>query len=240
MNAVVRSSFALAFAAFVSACGGQEAAEKNLAALDAELLDTGNSADPVIAAALEDQIMVDPSLASQANGDAVRPPAEPYSAPVAPDAVAKRPEVKAEGLMKAPAPGPCPSCKRTAASETLASLAESQQLSGVCGPLRYSAGWAAKLPPDLPLHPAAAVREAAGADAPGCQMRVVSYSVQQPLQTMIDWHYTRVTQAGLTAEHQSDGTQHLIGGTGRGNAAYIVTMTANGPGATDVDLILRR
>ncbi|RYD87595.1 MAG: hypothetical protein EOP61_35270, partial [Sphingomonadales bacterium] len=49
---------------------------------------SGNAADPALASALQDQIMVDPQLGRQANGDAIRPPGQPYSGGVPNDGVA--------------------------------------------------------------------------------------------------------------------------------------------------------
>ena len=37
---------------------------------------------PALAEALQDQIMVDPTLGGQANGDSVRPPGRPYASPM--------------------------------------------------------------------------------------------------------------------------------------------------------------
>ncbi|MQH18694.1 hypothetical protein EI065_25620, partial [Escherichia coli] len=58
------------------------------------------------------------------------------------------------------------------------------------------------------------------------------------LQTVVDWYYTRVTNTGFTAEHQSDGTQHTLGGTrDRDGGAYVLFLTPRRDGGTDVDLI---
>ena len=49
---------------------------------------SANGVDPALASALQDQIMVDPALGQQANGDSVRPPGQPYSGGVPADTVA--------------------------------------------------------------------------------------------------------------------------------------------------------
>src|SRR3546814_13072051 len=63
-------SAALAAALSLAACGdGSDEAE--LANLDQQI---ANETDPALTSALEDQIMVDPTLSQQSNHNAVRPP----------------------------------------------------------------------------------------------------------------------------------------------------------------------
>lgn len=238
MRAALSLALPLLLAAALAACGGASPDAAGTEAAGA-LLDTAATPDPVIAAALEEPIMVDPSLASQANGDAIRPPAEPYAAPVAPDFVAARPAGPAERLASAPRPDACPRCAAIAASETLTMMADAAAMKP-CGPLAPSARWAARLPADLPLHPAAAVAEAAGIDGPSCRMRAVSYSAPVPAGTMIDWIYARAQQAGFAPRHESDGTQHLLIGKQRDGTAFTARITARGTDASDVDLIVDR
>jgi hypothetical protein len=238
MRAALSLVLPVLIAAGLAACSGGSPADGRDAA-EAGLLDTVDTPDPVIAAALEEPIMVDPSLASQANGDAIRPPAEPYAAPVAPDFVAARPAGQPETLISAPRPGSCPRCAALAASETLTMLAEAAAMKP-CGPLAASARWAARLPADLPLHPAAAVSEAAGIDAPSCRMRAVSYSAPIPMATLIDWTFTRADKAGFAPRHESDGVQHVLTGKRGDGAAFTARITARGADASDMDLIVRR
>lgn len=234
----------------LSACGPRDG-DRNLDSLDNELVDAGNaSRDPALTSALQDQIMVDPQLAQQANNDAVRPPAQPYSGAVPPDGVAIPPSgaVAATGastsetLRKAPAPqGSCPQCRAARESLTLGALAAQQKdkrTSGCAGAMRYSARWAQRLPADLPLYPDARVTEAAGTEASGCALRAVSFASSAPLQTVLDWYYTRVTSAGYSAEHQADGGEHVLGGTrDRDNGAFALFLTSRKDGGTDVDLV---
>lgn len=234
------SMLAIALAASACSRGGDD-----LAALDNELVGT-NAVDPAMMSALQDQIMVDPNLAQQANGDAVRPPNRPYTGAVPPETVAANTDPLDIGpLMRAPAPTPvekCDQCRVARESVTLGGLAERQRdgrTQACAGNLNYSAGWAGRLPADLPLHPQARVVEAAGADGGQCRLRAISYSAPQPMQHMLDWYYTRATRAGYAAEHQSDGAQHILGGTrGRDEAAFVVFMTARQDGGTDVDVIV--
>lgn len=204
-----------------------------------------NGVDPALASALQQQIMVDPALGQQANGDTVRPPGQPYSGGVPADGVAAAGAIKDGDLMHAPAAVTADkSCKECAAAReatTLGGLAARQKdarTSGCAANLQYAAAWANRLPPDLPLYPQARVTEAAGTETGQCALRVVSFSSPQPMQTMLDWYYTRAVRAGYTAEHQVDGEEHILGGTrDRDSGAYVLFMTARPDGGTDIDLV---
>lgn len=210
---------------------------------DAEV---SNAADPQLASALQEQIMVDPQLGRQANSDAIRPPSQPYSGAVPSDAVAANTDtIDTNGLMKAPAPvaagAGCTQCAAAREAVTLGGLAARQKNAGTAkcaASLQYSAGWAQRLPADLPLYPQARVTEAAGTEGGQCALRVVSFSAAQPMQNLLDWYYTRAVRAGYSSEHQVDGKQHILGGTrARDDGAYVLYMTARADGGTDIDLV---
>lgn len=247
-----RSRFGGAFASAllllsIGGCGPTESADRNLDSLDAELADgnsTGNVRDPALMSALHDQIMVDPALAAKANGDAIRPPAQPYSAPVPVDKGPTRIAAATESETTKPAPDPkgdCPQCKTRRDSLTLGALAERQTSRGAsacAADVQYSTRWALRLPAELPLYPDARVTEAAGNDRNGCALRIVSFASAAPLKTVIDWYYTRASKAGYSGEHQADGEEHVLAGTrNRDGAAYALFLTARGDGGTDVDLV---
>jgi hypothetical protein len=236
------------------ACGKRDET-RNLDTLDNELVDAGagapNTSDPAMTSALHDQIMVDPTLAQHANADSVRPPAEPYSGGVPPVGIAQPPggaagtagTATSQTIKPAPAPSSknCPNCQAARDSLTLGALASRQKdkrTSSCAGAMRYSASWADSLPADVPLYPGARVVEAAGANTAACHLRAVSFSTNASLKTVIDWYYTRVTNAGFSAEHQSDGAQHTLGGTrDRDGGAYVLFLTGRRDGGTDVDLV---
>jgi hypothetical protein len=233
--------FLAAAALALSGCGGLFGKDDgNVEALDSNLA-AANVQDAALTAALHDQIMVDPRLSQQANGDAIRPPSQPYAAPVpAADVATNGEPLPAEQLMHAPAPTKCDRCQNGSQAVTLGGLASRQSSAGMRGcaaGLQYSATWANRLPQDLPLYPRAHVSEAAGAGG-SCRLRIVSFSTTQPLQTLVDWYYTRAMKAGYNAEHQADGRQHVLGGTrGRDGGAYMIYFTDRADGGTDVDLI---
>ncbi|RYY29027.1 MAG: hypothetical protein EOP62_01555 [Sphingomonadales bacterium] len=223
----------------LAGCGGSG----NLG--DAEEV-SGNAADPALASALQDQIMVDPQLGRAANGDAIRPPGQPYSAGVPGDGVAANTDqVDMSGLMKTPAPTQagkdCTQCAAARESVTLGGLAARQRdtrSSQCASSMTYSAAWANRLPRDLPLFPQARVTEAAGSEAGQCALRAVSFSSAQPMQAMLDWYYTRAIKSGYTSEHQVDGAEHILGGTReRDGGAYVLFMTTRTDGGTDIDMV---
>lgn len=223
--------------ALLAGCDKGDAPANGLDTLDAELART-NTTDPAVTAALQDQIMVDPGLTGQANGNAVRPPDRPYSAAAPAATVASGSAAKGETLESAPAPGACPSCKGGREALTLGELAAVQRggQRQCANKVGYSAVWANRLPAAFALHPDARVGEAAGTDADGCRLRVVSFTIAQPVGRMVDWYYTRARKGGYSTEHQAEGEQHVLGGT-RGNAAYAVFLSPSGAG-TSVDLIV--
>lgn len=248
---------ALALALPVAACGQRDESARTLDSLDNELVEAGsapgNTRDPAMTAALQDQIMVDPALTQQSNADTVRPPAQPYAGAVPSDAIAQAPANGAAGpdgigtsvtARSAPPPtaGGCPGCDAARRSLTLGALASRQRdrrTAGCAGALRYSARWAERLPADLPLYPGARVSEAAGADTPACHIRAVSFSTDAALPGVIDWYYARTTSGGYSAEHQADGAEHVLGGTrARDGGAYVLNLTERRGGGTEVDLLV--
>lgn len=221
-----------------AACGKAPDAPSDLDALDRELTNTSaaaNTRDPVMAQAINGQIMVDPTLGQSSNANAVRPAPRPDSGAIPPD-VARPDPVDPATLRHAPAAAACARCKAKASAWTLGALAAAQPVGGSCAPVSYSAGWANRLPPDLPLYPDARVTEAAGNAAGACALRVVSFASSAAPAKLVDWYYTKATAARYSAEHQADGAMHVLGGT-RGADAYIVYVSPRAGGGSDVDLV---
>ncbi|MEH3046706.1 hypothetical protein [Sphingomonas adhaesiva] len=238
-------------ALLLAACGAANDATLNaqdntLDAIDDALVGNtvASAGDPALTAALHDQIMVDPALVQQANDDAVRPPTTPVAGAVAPDGIAvaaMKSVALPAGLRSAPAASnDCPQCAAARRALTLGALARAQGGdTGQCAArLGYSTAWANRLPAAMPLYPDARVTEAAGADAEGCALRVVSFASAQPMQTLLDFYYTRATDAGFAAGHQADGAEHVLAGTKAGAGAYLVTLRPHRGGGTEVDLMV--
>jgi hypothetical protein len=223
----------------LASCGQSSTDQQDLNSLDAELTN-GSVRDPAVAESLAAQIMVDPRLTQSANTDAVRPAPRPDNGAVPPEGPLEADSVDPKTLQRAPtASNDCPECRTANAALTLGALAEAQKTpdAGACATkIGYSAGWANRLPADLPLYPGARLTEAAGADRDGCRLRVVSFSSSAPMQKMLDYYYTRARAAGYSAGHSTDGRQHVLGGV-RGNDAYVVYVTARPGGGSDVDMV---
>ncbi|BCA62583.1 hypothetical protein HMP09_1817 [Sphingomonas sp. HMP9] len=223
----------------LASCGRSSTDQQDLNSLDAELTN-GAVRDPALTSSLGGQIMVDPRLAQSSNTDAVRPAPRPDNGAAPPEGPLQADPVDARTLRRAPAASnDCPECKSADGALTLGALAARQKTpdAGVCAQkIGYSAGWADRLPADLPLYPAARLTEAAGADQDGCRLRVVSFASAAPMQKMLDYYYTRATAAGYSAGHSTDGRQHVLGGV-RGNDAYVVYVTARAGGGSDVDMV---
>ena len=226
----------------LAGCGSGQDDDAQLNALDKELAamnDGSPMRDPQLREALAGQIMVDPGLTQSANANAVRPPNQPVS-DMLPSLPLPADPVDAKTLKSAPlAARDCPECRASAGAFTLAAKAGQQAGNAACvGGLRYSAGWAGRLPAAFAVYPGGQVAEAAGNDAQGCALRIVSIRTSAPAAKVIDYYYTRASGAGYSAEHKMDGAQHVLGGT-RGDAAYMIYATARTGGGTDVDLVVK-
>jgi len=235
-----------ALAMVLSGCGAKNE-ETGLANLDAQL--TGNSADPVLRAAVEDRITVDPDLVAQSNRNSIRPADKPLNGTV-PAATGRAPadgavEKLAGGpLMQAPAALSDDSKRRPDEAITLGGLARLQKAGGkgrACPPpppaLQYSNSWAQRLPAAFPLYPDAQLREAAGAGSGICGMRAVSFTTAAPVQDVLNFYYTLARRAGYSAERQARDGQDILGGT-RNEAAYYLALEPAPGGGTRVNLIV--
>lgn len=235
--------FWLALAVLLTGCARHDT-QTSLDTLDNQLTAT-NAADPAATAALRDQIMVDPALTAQANDDTLRPPPRPYAAPVpAADVAAPAAMVDDAALMHAPAPAPggCTECDAARSALTLGQLAANEPATAApdcAARVGYSANWANRLPPDLPLFPGATLAEAAGTDGQGCALRIVSFVTTAQRPTLIDWYYTRARRAGYAVAQGADPRQRMLGGTRRSDGAAFLLLARTGPGGgSSADLMV--
>lgn len=227
----------------LSGCGRGGENEQALNAIDQSLAGDAadGQADPALTAALEDQIMVDPSLSAQSNRDAARPARQPVRGSVPETGTGAVPSAAELGrLMKAPAPSPA-AANDAASPATLGALAQAQaaKRGQACDArLDYGFDWANRLPADLPLYPRAQVYEAAGRAGGPCDIRVVSFTTGATLQAVLDYYYTRGVEAGFKSSHEVDGGEHLLGGVrDRDGGAFVVMARARQGGGTEVDLL---
>lgn len=208
------------------------------------------SNDPAVRGAIEDQIMVDPSLASRSNAAAATAGAQPMTGGVPAARAGGSPadaanDVRAQlgQLIATPAPGrwedTCDSnCSRTAATRpaTLGGLAREQAGAGCAADVRYGADWANRMPATFPVYPRANLIEAAGVANGTCNVRVINFQTRVGMQAVLDYYYTRAVRDGYTAEHLLRGSEHYLGGT-KGDLAFVIMLRNEANGIVDVDIV---
>jgi hypothetical protein len=214
----------LALLGALSACGGQSD-KKDLDTMDARLGGKAG-ADPVLSQALEDQIMVDPSLSQQSNEHSVRPPNAPLQAPIPPDPIAD-----------AANNNPGETLGARAAEQAGAAKA---RFDGCELDVSYSVQFANRLPADLPLYPKAQVQEAAGSDAAGCQLRAVTFTAAAAPRALADYYLILGKRAGYDAKAGAVADGTMVSGVRAGDgAAFYVTLQPAGAGTT-ADIVSNR
>lgn len=200
--------------------------------------------DPAIVAALADPIMTDPDLASQNRGNAAIALDTFDAVPLddaSPEAIAaaKADAARLAGGMIRTAPDPSARGAEPAPAPSAGQLAAAlPALPGEClAGLRYGYGWAAGLPPALPIYPRGHVQEAAGSSA--CGLRAVIFSTPVEASAVIDFYYTRAGDAGFTAERRRQGAVDVLSGR-NGSAAFVVRVRPGDDGLSAVELAMRR
>lgn len=229
---------ALPFALLLTACSAGSGNGPGAENAD-RLTETPGSrlGDPAVSAAVNGPILVDPSLQQSANADVIRPPTQPDPVSIPPDTLGARPDpVDAATLSPAPAAHACPQCRAFRASLTLGALAATHDVA-CAGGISYASGWAERLPDTIPLYPDARPAEAAGNDANGCHLRIVSFMSSAAAGKVIDWYFTRARAAGFSADHAAEGAEHVLT-VARGAAGYLVYAVARPDGGTDVELLV--
>ncbi|MDG2002114.1 MAG: hypothetical protein P8J20_02165 [Novosphingobium sp.] len=141
-------------------------------------------------------------------------------------------------VQTAPEPAQGDVASMTASAATAAQVAESTRSAQTDCATRaqYSMSWAAKLPDALAVYPRGAVQEAAGIDADGCSLKVVSFLSPVAPRDIINFYFTRVRAAGFDAQHRLDGSDLVLGGS-KASSSYIVYARKADNGLTEVDLM---
>ncbi|HEX8193746.1 MAG TPA: hypothetical protein VF552_12690 [Allosphingosinicella sp.] len=180
-----------------------------------------NDADPALTAALEDPILSDQNLVSQANRNNVRPPELPTRAEYP-----RVPRASAEAPRSGPGAGAAPaaSCGATRA--------------GAPPQFSYGMEWAQRLPAAFPPYPGGRVTEAAGQDGGDCRVRVVTFRTADGFQRIVDWYRERAVSAGYSAEHQPRGRDHVLGGVNQGTRGAYYLIVTPVQGGSEVALIV--
>ena len=187
--------------------------------------------DPATAQALSDQILVDPDLAHQNEGNAALTVSSDHSLPLlvsTPEAIAAaRAEAAelvggADKLVGVSDPRPLEG-EPLPEFETAAQFAATLPGGGPCAVrLTYSAAWAARLPAALPVYPHGATLEAAGVDSTDCAMRVVTFLTPVPVADLLSFYAARARSGGFTVVHAADRKRHVLSAEKSGAAFRLV------------------
>jgi hypothetical protein len=200
---------ALLIAGALAGCGRSDGSAGNASRA------VGNDTDPALTSALEDQILVDPALTQQSNKNAVRPPETPAQAQYPSDAP--------------PRPG--------VAEQARKSLWEGSGQNCGDGPFNYNPDWAKRLPAEFALPAGATLTEAAGNNERGCSMRVVTFTIKQPAERVLDHYRGRALAGGYTAEQQRRDGDHVLAGSNPRNSGHYYLIVTPKPNGSDVALI---
>ena len=202
--------------------------------------------DPATEQALNDQIMVDPDLANQNEGNAALTGGTDQSIPpenMTPEAIQRaRDEAFAlvggsAGLKELPEPVQYSYPIPETATLAVASRASLTSDGGDCTEkVQYSMEWSAKLPNIFPIYPRASAKEAAGTDAGQCVLRAVTFLTPVPLEEVLTFYFSRARTGGFSAEYAVAENDTIVGGA-KGKASFMVYGRRLSSGLTEIDLI---
>lgn len=201
--------------------------------------------DPAVTAALSDPLMADPDLTSQNRGNAALTGGGPAAGEIPPfkrgqaelDA-ARAAALEFVGGALRTAPQPVAKQETSPAdAATGAALVRALPWGRPCADkLGYTASWAAKLPPALPVYPRGHVQEAAGSDAPGCTLRAVHFQTPVPANEVLDFYATVAGKGGYALTAGQAGPDLTLTGTARGGGQFALFVRGSG-GMSVVNLV---
>lgn len=201
--------------------------------------------DPASEQALNDQIMVDPDLANQNEGNAALTVSSDHALPLTNATVAALAAARAEAaamvggsdkLLPPPAARPF---SGPSLADHFTPATQAARLPGArdcAATMDYSTAWAAKLPPAFPVYPRGATQSAAGADGNGCALRAVVFTTPVPLAEALAFYYARARQAKIAVEHAALGGEHRLSGSG-GELTFALALRRRDDGLTEATLV---
>jgi hypothetical protein len=213
-----------------------------LAGCSEEPAATEPEGDPALSGALNEPIMVDPDLVGQNRANsAAALPSHDASLPTVdsnPEAIAA---ARTEALRLVGGPGrmrKAPEAREVSGSLPAdAALTIAARASTRCAErVENTAEWAARLPQPFPVYPRGAVQEAAGTDAGGCALRVVTFVTPVPLGEVMDFYFTRARASGFSAQRLLHGGDDVLAGV-KSRASFVVYARRLPSGYTEVDLV---
>ncbi|MEO5705572.1 MAG: hypothetical protein ABIT10_03705 [Alteraurantiacibacter sp.] len=211
-------------ALLLAACGGDGVADVSA---------TVDHSDPLMAAALADQIMIDPDMVdrntanqlasfAEADGSLPVPDAGPEAA-----AAARAEAIELVGGNGALQPVPDPANGEVPDDPVLARC---------LGAAHPSFLWAARMPQSFPVYPRGAVLAAAGGDTGDCGVRAISFATAVSVDDVLVFYVTRALAAGYSVRHVTNEGDNVL--EGRSAAGKLVVVARGGEGGlTSVELV---
>ncbi|WP_147270790.1 hypothetical protein [Alteripontixanthobacter maritimus] len=203
--------------------------------------------DPATQAALNDQLMVDPDLVNQNEGNAALTGGASQALPAitfAADAQA-RARRKASELAKSSATLELPDDRFVKINmRPLGAMpVAGQRLASVMGdgscdaPLSYAHQWSVELPDTLPIYPMAAVIEAAGGNGERCKARIVRAVAPVPREDVLAFYSMLLGNAGYARKFGNTDGEYRIVATKEGRT-LIVAATDASDGTSQLDYLV--
>ncbi len=231
-----RIAFCAALVCVLAACDG----ERPKPVLD--------EIDPAVIAAINDQILTDPDLSRQNEGNAALTGGIDHALPLVNDSSraidAAREEARAlvggrDRFRRLPSAGErqveIPLESRITVTARAAYAGASQACVRSLDPGFI---WAARMPAAFPVYPRAATQEAAGSDAAGCALRAVNFRTPVPLEEVLAFYHTRALHTGFTSTLATAGDESVLRGEYQG-AFFALYARTDAAGLTEADLVTR-
>lgn len=200
--------------------------------------------DPAVTAALADPLMADPDLTSQNRGNAALTGGGPAAGEIPPfkrgqaelDAARAAALDLVGGALRAAPAASAEQETSPADAATAAALVRALPWGRSCADkLGYTAAWAAKLPPALPVYPRAHVQEAAGSDAAGCRIRAVNFQTPVLGSEVVDFYATVAGKGGFALTAGRAGADLTL--TGKAGGSAFALFVRERAGVTEVNLV---
>ena len=202
--------------------------------------------DPAITAALADQILVDPDLSRQNEGNAALTGGIDHALPIENATARAIDAVRMEALEMiggrdrleplpppGPAAAPVPLAARLSVVERTAYAGAPRRCVTA---MRHDFGWSARMPRAFPLYPRAATQEAVGADTEGCAVRAVHFRTPVAVEDVLAFYHARAHATGFTSAREIRGEEEVLRGE-RGDEQFAV-YARRGPGTSaEIDLV---
>lgn len=202
-------------------------------------------ADPLLARALNDPLMVDPDLAYRNEANAAITIRHDHALPTftgSTEAAQRAREVARLELLDSGSILDLPGETTGARKVALAGLSTSNEIidavggPGQCsGQLEEGLAWAARMPDVARVMPHGMVQQAAGVDAGGCDVRVVRYLTPVAIEDALQYHFNQAARARLSATLFRE--PEAILQASRGDI-HLTVHARPGPGGTSaIDLV---